>query len=121
MLLIITPLLEHHEQQWLIDTFIWAVENFDAEFFTKHTQVILPNGTYFPDSVSSVEQMATTVFKRVVEYAGMDSWPIKLVAPQQLQPQVSLILSLVKPYVENTANSLFPQVILLRFHLILIK
>ena len=82
------PLLEHQEQQWLIDTFIWAVENFDTEFFTKHTQVILPNGKYFPDSVSSIEQMATTVFKRVVEYAGMGSWPIKLVTPQQLQPQV---------------------------------
>ena len=29
------PLLEQQEQQWLIDTFIWAVENFDAEFFTR--------------------------------------------------------------------------------------
>ncbi|BBW92816.1 hypothetical protein PS1M3_29030 [Pseudoalteromonas sp. PS1M3] len=82
------PLLEQQEQQWLIDTFIWAVENFDAEFFTKHTQIILPTGQYFPDSVSSIEQMATSVFKRVTTYAGMSAWPIQLVAPQQLQPQV---------------------------------
>lgn len=40
------PLLEQQEQQWLIDTFIWAVENFDAEFFTKHTQIILPTATF---------------------------------------------------------------------------
>ena len=51
------PLLEQQEQQWLIDTFIWAVENFDAEFFTKHTQIILPTATFFPDSVSSIEEM----------------------------------------------------------------
>ncbi|MEM5512186.1 hypothetical protein WNY79_04715 [Pseudoalteromonas sp. AS84] len=82
------PLLEQQEQQWLIDTFIWAVENFDAEFFTKHTQIILPTATFFPDSVSSIEEMASNVFTRVTNYAGMNAWPIQLVAPQQLQPQV---------------------------------
>lgn len=82
------PLLEQQEQQWLIDTFIWAVENFDAEFFTKHTQIILPTATFFPDSVSSIEEMASNVFNRVTNYAGMNAWPIQLVAPQQLQPQV---------------------------------
>jgi hypothetical protein len=82
------PLLEQAEQQWLIDTFIWAVEHFDAEFFTKHTQIILPTVAHFPDSVSSIEEMATKVFVRVRDYAGMSAWPIQLVAPQQLQPQV---------------------------------
>ncbi len=82
------PLLEQAEQQWLIDTFIWAVEHFDASFFTKHTQIILPTVAHFPDSVSSIEEMATKVFVRVRDYAGMSAWPIQLVAPQQLQPQV---------------------------------
>ncbi|MBH0072715.1 hypothetical protein I6E78_12120 [Pseudoalteromonas sp. NZS127] len=82
------PLLAEQEQQWLIDTFIWAVENFDVEFFTQHTQITLPTVEFFPDSVSSVEEMASNVFNRVSSYAGMAAWPIQLVAPQQLTPQV---------------------------------
>lgn len=38
------PLLAEQEQQWLVDTFIWAAENFDLDFFTKHSQVIFANG-----------------------------------------------------------------------------
>ena len=49
------PLLAEQEQQWLVDTFIWAAENFDLDFFTKHSQVILPTVEFFPDSVSSIE------------------------------------------------------------------
>lgn len=82
------PLLDEQEQQWLIDTFIWATENFDSDFFLNHTQLILPNHQFFPDSVSSIEEMAGRVFQRVVDYAGMQAWPIQLVAPQQLKPQV---------------------------------
>jgi hypothetical protein len=82
------PLLAEQEQQWLVDTFIWAIENFDAEFFTQQTQVVLPTAEFFPESVSSIEEMATKVFARVTNYAGMQAWPIQLVAPQQLQPQV---------------------------------
>ncbi|ADT69669.1 MULTISPECIES: hypothetical protein [Pseudoalteromonas] len=82
------PLLAEQEQQWLVDTFIWAAENFDLDFFTKHSQVILPTVEFFPDSVSSIEEMASKVFARVKQYAGMNEWPVTLVAPQQLQPQV---------------------------------
>ncbi len=82
------PLLEAQEQQWLIDTFIWTVENFDSDFFHNHTQLILPNHKFFPDSVSSIEEMASKVFERVSSYAGMQAWPIQLVGPAQLQPQV---------------------------------
>ena len=78
------PLLEAQEQQWLIDTFIWAVENFDVEFFTKQTQIVLPTAAFFPDSVSSIEEMARNVFTCVTNYAGMSAWPIQLVASQQL-------------------------------------
>ncbi|MGO2292331.1 MAG: hypothetical protein ACTJH9_00100 [Pseudoalteromonas sp.] len=82
------PLLDKQEQQWLIDTFVWAAENFDSEFFLNNTQLVLPNHQFFPDSVSSIEEMAGKVFERVVDYAGMNAWPISLVKPQQLQPQV---------------------------------
>ncbi|MEI8604544.1 hypothetical protein P4S61_05365 [Pseudoalteromonas sp. B160] len=82
------PLLDEQEQQWLIDTFVWAVENFDSDYFINNSQLVLPNHQCFPDAVSSIEEMASKVFERVVGYAGLQAWPITLVAPQQLQPQV---------------------------------
>lgn len=82
------PLLDEQEQQWLIDTFIWAVEHFDSDYFLQKTQIVLPNSQFFPDSVTSVEDMAKTVFSRVVGYAGMKAWPVSLVSPSQLVPQV---------------------------------
>ncbi|WP_404341196.1 hypothetical protein [Pseudoalteromonas mariniglutinosa] len=82
------PLLDEQEQQWLIDTFVWAVEHFDSDYFLKHSQIVLPDQQFFPDSVSSIEDMASKVYQRVLDYAGMTHWPIQLVAPNQLQPQV---------------------------------
>lgn len=82
------PLLDEQEQQWLIDTFVWAVENFDSDYFINNSQLVLPNHQCFPDAVSSIEEMASKVFERVVGYAGLQAWPITLVAPQQLQLQV---------------------------------
>ena len=52
------PLVDEQEQQWLIDTFMWAVEHFDSDYFLNQTQIILPNSQFFPDSVSSIEDMA---------------------------------------------------------------
>ena len=62
------PLVDEQEQQWLIDTFLWAVEHFDSEYFLKHTQIILPNGQFFPDRVSSVSEMAEKVFNLCKKY-----------------------------------------------------
>ncbi|KPH56945.1 hypothetical protein AMS58_00420 [Pseudoalteromonas porphyrae] len=82
------PLLDEQEQQWLIDTFVWAIENFDSDYFINNTDIVLPNHQFFPDAVSSIEEMASNVFERVTNYAGMHVWPIQLVGPAQLQPQV---------------------------------
>lgn len=82
------PLLDTQEQQWLIDTFMWAIENFGSDYFINNTQLVLPNYQCFPDPVSSIEEMASKVFERVVGYAGMQTWPIQLVGPAQLKPQV---------------------------------
>ena len=72
------PLVSKEEESWLIDAFIWACDNFDGQYFLEHTQVIEPTGQFFPDQVSSVEQMAQTVFKRVRDYAGLQVWPVQL-------------------------------------------
>jgi len=81
------PLVSKQEESWLIDAFIWACDNFDGQYFLEQTQVIEPTGQFFPDQVSSVEQMAQTVFKRVRDYAGLQVWPVQLVNPNQMMPQ----------------------------------
>ncbi|SFC68963.1 hypothetical protein [Pseudoalteromonas denitrificans] len=78
-------LLATEEQNWVLDTFIWAFERFDGECFIDETKIILPNNHYFPDQVNSVFGMAQNVFNHVVKYAGMQNWPLKLVEPDKMQ------------------------------------
>ncbi|TMP37718.1 hypothetical protein [Pseudoalteromonas rubra] len=81
------PLLEEAQAQQLITLFGWAVEHFDVDFFLAHTRIVEPTVKDFPDQVSSVEQMAQTVFNRVRDYAGMQHWPVALLSPQQMPMQ----------------------------------
>lgn len=81
------PLLDEGERQWLLDAFSWAYSHFDGEFFTQHSQIILPTNEFFAGKVSSVEQMAAQVFNQVTHYAGMQNWPLELRAPQNMPPQ----------------------------------
>lgn len=78
------PLLPDNEAQWIIDTFIWAFEHFDGQYFVEQSKVVLPTNEFFPGQVSSISAMAQQVFHQVVGFAGMQNWPIQLVAPQQL-------------------------------------
>ncbi|WP_440055040.1 hypothetical protein ACSLBF_02460 [Pseudoalteromonas sp. T1lg65] len=83
----VSPLLSDEETQWLIDTFSWCFEHFDGQYFLDQTQVITPTGEFFPEPVSSIEEMASVVFKRVKSYVGMQQWPVELVMPNQLSAQ----------------------------------
>lgn len=69
----VSPLLSDEETQWLIDTFVWAFEHFDGEYFLNETQIITPTSSCFPEPVSSIEEMAAVVFSRVKSYAGYNS------------------------------------------------
>ncbi|KZN42389.1 hypothetical protein N483_12770 [Pseudoalteromonas luteoviolacea NCIMB 1944] len=81
------PLLESPESQSLIDLFLWAAEHFDSEYFLQKTQVVQPTEKHFPDRVTSVEEMAQSVFERVRSYAGLSHWPVQLSAPQHMPMQ----------------------------------
>lgn len=74
-------MLDENSKQWLFDTFSWAIEGFDVKVFTQQTQLVLPNNSFYPGSVTSVHEMALNVFKHTVNYAGMQNWPLKLVEP----------------------------------------
>ncbi|KJY91074.1 hypothetical protein CWB89_08985 [Pseudoalteromonas piscicida] len=86
----VSPLLSDEETQWLIDTFVWAFEHFDGEYFLNETQIITPTPSCFPEPVSSIEEMAAVVFSRVKSYAGLQQWPITLVAPERMLASTSM-------------------------------
>jgi len=75
------PCLDESTTLWILDTFEWALTNFECEVFKQDAQLILPTSEFYPDRVSSIEEMAQTVFDKTLRYAGMGNWPIKLVPP----------------------------------------
>lgn len=75
------PVLDEASREWVFDTFAWCIAHLDSEFFTKNSELILPNNTFYPGSVNSVEEMADTIFANTTKYAGMTSWPMALVSP----------------------------------------
>lgn len=81
------PLLDDNTTQWITDTFAWALENFDLSVFKQESQLILPTNQFFPGNVSSIHEMAQSVFENTLKYAGMQNWPIVLVQPQEFSPQ----------------------------------
>lgn len=81
------PLLDDSSRQWLYDSFEWALDHFDGQFFAEKSQLILPNNTFFPTRATSVEELADSVFSKVKEYTGLTHWPFELVAPQHYQPK----------------------------------
>jgi len=73
------PLLEESQSQWLFDSFAWALENFDADYFYNHTVLVLPTNQFFPGRVESEQGMAELIFDKVKSYAGISHWPTLVV------------------------------------------
>mgnify|MGYP000262367457 CR=1 FL=1 len=82
-----TPVIETSSQNWIFDTFSWALENFELTMFKEETRLILPTNEFYPGNVSSVHEMAQSVFDKTLEYAGLQHWPIVLVAPHEFSQQ----------------------------------
>ncbi|MCY7296271.1 hypothetical protein [Alteromonas sp. a30] len=78
------PLLDDGSAEILINLFVWCAEHFDHTYFLASTRVVEPTGEFFPEKVSSIEEMSQTLFSRVKEYAGLSQWPINLAQPNQL-------------------------------------
>lgn len=68
------PPLDELSILWLFDVYGWALRNFSATYFNKHTLLVLPSNDHFPGRVNSTQGMAELVFARVAEYAGMSHW-----------------------------------------------
>ncbi|GAA6206479.1 hypothetical protein [Thalassotalea sp. SU-HH00458] len=78
------PVIDDNSRLWIFDTFEWAIKYFNREVFLTETELVLPTNAFYPGRVGSVEEMAHQVFTYTVQYAGMQNWPLTLVAPQHL-------------------------------------
>jgi len=74
------PVIDESSKEWIFDTFAWCMDQLDGDFFKDNSELILPNNSFYPGSSSSVEEMANTIFANTTKYAGMTSWPLKLVS-----------------------------------------
>jgi len=87
------PVIDEESKEWIFDTFAWCIEQLDGDFFQSHSELILPNNTFYPGSSSSIEEMAETIFGNTSKYTGMTSWPLRLVSAdsfiQRPMPQLS--------------------------------
>ena len=75
------PLLDETYAGWIFDVYAWALRNFDPVMFRDETFLVTPSNHHFPGRANSPEEMANLIFDRVVAYAGMEHWPLKLLAP----------------------------------------
>jgi len=75
------PILEETYANWMFDVYAWALRNFDPVMFREETLLVTPSNQHFPGRASSPEEMANLIFGRVLAYAGMEHWPVKLLPP----------------------------------------
>ncbi len=81
------PFLDSNTKKWIVDSFLWAFDQFSFDVFTYESSLVLPTNNFYPGSVASVHQMAQAIFDNTLKYAGMAHWPIVLVKPENFKPQ----------------------------------
>lgn len=72
------PVLDSEASDWLLDAFAWSLENFDADYFYRHTVLVQPSNEFFPGRADSTQAMAEMIFSRVKSYAGVAHWPTRV-------------------------------------------
>jgi len=83
------PLLDEDYAGWMFDVYAWAMRNFDPIMFRDETQLVTPSNQHFPGRANSHAEMANMIFERVVAYAGMAHWPLKLLPPDSCMIETS--------------------------------
>jgi len=73
--------LEEESVQWIFEVFGWALRNLDAEVFYRDTILVTPTNEHFPGRAGSVAELVSLMFDRTLAYAGMQSWPVRLLEP----------------------------------------
>jgi len=73
-------IIDENTANWILDTFAWAIENFDINVLKDDARLILPTNEFYPGTVSSIDEMAQAMFINTKNYAGMQKWPIELIS-----------------------------------------
>jgi hypothetical protein len=71
-------IIDQNTQNWIFDTFAWAIENFDINVLKNDSRLVLPTNEFYPGTVSSIDEMAQAMFINTKKYTGMQNWPIQL-------------------------------------------
>lgn len=79
------PLIDQTNADWILDTFNWALKNFDHNEFFNRCQLVQPNNTFFPGRVSSVHGKAENIFQTTLKYTGLTHWPFALQNPGEFE------------------------------------
>lgn len=72
-------LLDETIIQWIMDTFQWALLEFNYQYFQQQTRLVYPDNQHFPGAGNTVNEKANLIFDRVKYYAGMEHWPTELI------------------------------------------
>jgi hypothetical protein len=89
------PLVDDEASDWILRTFQWALEQFGADAFYRHTVLALPTREHFPQTWPDSHENVAKVFSRVRAFAGMQNWPCKLIphAPD-MNPVIAPLISI---------------------------
>ncbi|WP_250658309.1 hypothetical protein [Alkalimarinus coralli] len=106
------PLIDTSSADWIFDAYEWALTHFDSgEFFTR-SKLVQPTNQYFAGSVASIHEMAETVFKHTVNYAGVAHWPFLLQSPDvyQYKPSAQLFQDGCADVPRNSSSQIAPVI-----------
>ncbi len=87
------PPLDAESTQWIFDIYTWAMRNLDPRVVQGQRMLVTPTNEHFPGREDSLHAMAGLIFAKVVEYAGMDHWPLRLSDPGEPQAMTGLRIS----------------------------
>jgi len=87
------PPLDAESTQWIFDIYSWAMRNLDPDVFLVERILVTPTNEHFPGREDSLHGMAELIFSKVVEYAGMKHWTLRLSAPGEPQAVTGLRIS----------------------------
>ncbi len=76
------PLLSEESSNFQVECFQWLLTHFGGDDFHKDTQLVLPTDEFFPAEECSNGLSTESVFHKVKKYAGLDDWPVNLVAQE---------------------------------------
>ncbi|MDJ0834418.1 MAG: hypothetical protein QNJ69_12920 [Gammaproteobacteria bacterium] len=99
------PLLEEDSIHWMFDTYAWALDQFDAEYFYRHSVLVLPTNEFFPGRADSHAGMAELIFRQVANYTGIGHWPVKVVAEQACQISRNTQFAIEGPLRQKNAST----------------